>query len=132
MRKWFVAIWMLSSLTLGSAAAHADAAFQGDGAFGSTYDVKSINLRNTGSGPIDVVSITVSGPPFQIGMTMCGSMLAAGASCAILVEYDRPVGTQPFIGSLTVDYDGCPTCPGTVSLELSGDPASKPIVIEYD
>ncbi|MGE0547777.1 MAG: choice-of-anchor D domain-containing protein [Kofleriaceae bacterium] len=76
-------------------------------------DSNIVELTNDGATAVPIDDITITGVPFSIGITTCGSTLAAGTSCDIVVDAaPQTLGGAP--GSLTVTSGA-----DTVSLDLS-------------
>jgi hypothetical protein len=78
----------------------------------------SITLTNTGSAPLHIQGIAISGHNFGdfIETTTCGSSLPADTSCAIQVRFS-PMATGPRQASLRVRDDGGG---GTQDVKLTG------------
>jgi len=85
---------------------------------------KTVTLTNTGSVTLDISSITTSGDFAQATSSKpCGSTLAAGANCKIVVTFTpTQLGTRT--GTLTLT-DNSPSSPQTVSLSGTGGPQAK-------
>jgi hypothetical protein len=74
-----------------------------------------ITLTNTGSATLNISSITVTGDFSQTNN--CGSTLAAGSNCAILVTF-KPTAMGTRNGTLTINDD--PLAGGQQTVPLSG------------
>ena len=84
---------------------------------GTTSSPISIQLSNTGTAALRVISISTSGD-FVLSGQNCGSSVAAGGSCAISIGF-RPSGTGNRTGTLTIkDING--SSPQTVMLTGTG------------
>ena len=71
---------------------------------GGSSAAKTFTLTNSGTATLPVASIAVNGAnasSFKIGANGCGSMLAAGASCAISISFN-PAAAGNDAASLTV------------------------------
>jgi len=71
---------------------------------GVSGDPKSATLTNTGTSPLTISDITVSGIDFAETNT-CPSSLAAGAACAVEVTF-RPAINQPRLGTVIISDSG--------------------------
>jgi hypothetical protein len=105
-----------------------------DGQFvGSTSDKLSITLSNTGTVALPVSNVTVTGTNSGdfVQSHNCGTSVAAGANCTILVAF-KPSGVGSRTASLAIT-DGAAGSPHTVSLTGAGNgvasiPQAKPPV----
>jgi hypothetical protein len=79
---------------------------------GSTSAVRSVTLQDTGTGPLTVASVAVTGPFSQTNT--CTGSLAPNATCTVQVTF-APTTTGSATGALTVTDDA-----GTQSVALSG------------
>jgi subtilisin family serine protease len=82
---------------------------------------RTVTFTNTGTVAINLLSISFSGggSPFSVSGGTCGSSVAAGASCTIIVTFtssDAPNGTSK---DTLVISDSLPISPQTVSLSGS-------------
>jgi hypothetical protein len=92
-------------------------------AVGSSLNSANITLGNTGSGPLNV-SLTIGGAnpsDFSIFSTTCGTTLAAGASCNVVVRF-TPVSAASFNATL-VETDSVQSLTSNVALTGSGTTA---------
>ncbi len=78
---------------------------------------KSITLKNNGTASVTMNSITATGD-FAVASNICGSSLAAGASCTVNVNF-KPAISGSITGSLAIS-DTAPDSPQTVSLSGTG------------
>jgi hypothetical protein len=93
----------------------------GDVIEGVTSAAKSVTLKNTGSGTLNISNIAVSGDFAQAtSTTPCGSTLAAGKSCIIKVTF-TPEQLGALSGDVTVT-DSASNSPQTVTLSGTGEP----------
>lgn len=83
----------------------------------TSSSAKTVTLQDTGTGPMQVSNVAVTGPFSQTNN--CGS-LAAGASCTIQVVF-TPIALGTATGSLTITDDA-----GTQTVTLSGN-GSAPV-----
>ena len=88
------------------------AADYGNVNLGFSSAAKIFTLKNTGSAPLAITSITTSGDYAQTNN--CGAALAAGASCNINVTF-TPTAVQTRTGTLSVN-DNAADSPQTASL----------------
>jgi hypothetical protein len=88
---------------------------------------KSVTLNNTGSGPLTIASIAVSGEFALDPSTTCtfpGGTVAASGSCTIAVNFDpTSVGAQA--GTVTIT-DNSTGIPATQTVGVSGTGAAPP------
>jgi hypothetical protein len=82
---------------------------------GTTSPAKLVKLTNTGTGTLNITSITISGD-FAISTKTCGSTVAAGASCTVSVTF-TPTAINTRTGTLTFTDDANPA---TQTVALSG------------
>ncbi len=85
-------------------------------AVGTTSAPQSITMSNTGTAPLIIASIAVTGDFAQLNT--CGASLAVGASCTISVTF-TPTAAGSRTGSLIIT-DNAPGSPQVVSLGGSG------------
>ncbi len=71
-------------------------------AVGTTSPAQPATLKNTGSGPLSITSIAVSGDFAQTNN--CGSKVNPGASCTLNVTF-KPTATGTRSGALTINDD---------------------------
>jgi subtilase family serine protease len=94
---------------------------------GATTAAKTITLSNTGTGTLNITSITPSGD-FAISSNACGSTLAAGKNCKIKVTFTpTQVGTRTGAINFTDNAGGSPqsvSLTGTGSAQATLTPAS--------
>lgn len=83
---------------------------------GSTSAAQAINVRNTGSGVLDLSGITASGDFSQTNT--CGSSVAPGAICAITVTF-TPTASGARTGTLTLS-DNALDSPQSAALSGTG------------
>jgi hypothetical protein len=88
----------------------------GDQNVGTTSPGQQITVRNTGSAPVTLRSITTSGDFART--TTCGSSLAGGATCTVTVTF-TPAAAGARGGTLTVD-SSAPGSPHSASLSGTG------------
>jgi len=89
-------------------------------AIGSTSDLQTVTLTNSGSASITLSSIAVSGTnatSFE-HLTTCGATLAAAASCSVYVSF-KPTAAGALTGTLTIT-DNATGSPQTVTLTGTG------------
>ena len=100
----------------------------GSRSIGSPASVKTVNLSNVGSGPLNSSSTSVSGAnaaDFTVSTT-CGSAVAAGASCSINVSFSpRALGLRTAKFILTDNLAGSPQ---TIVLSGTGRVKAYPAV----
>ncbi len=89
----------------------------GTQAQGTASPAKKVTLKNTGTIPLAINSITPSAD-FTLSANTCSSSLAPQASCTISVAF-KPEGTGTRLGSLTL-VDNASGSPHTVSLSGVG------------
>jgi hypothetical protein len=79
----------------------------GDQRVGTTSPAQTVRLTNTGSTPLNIQGITISGHNFGdfAETTTCGSSVPANSSCLIHVRF-RPTATGERTASLKVRHDG--------------------------
>jgi subtilase family serine protease len=88
---------------------------------GVTTAAKSVTVKNTGSGMLNISNIAVSGDFAQAtSATPCGSTLAAGKSCNIKVTF-TPEQLGALSGAITIT-DNASNSPQTVTLTGTGEP----------
>jgi hypothetical protein len=86
---------------------------------GKTSAAKTITMSNSGTGTLNISSITASGD-FAISSTTCGAALAVSASCKIKVTFTpTQLGTRT--GAVTIS-DNAGNSPQTVALTGVGAP----------
>src|SRR5207245_2429715 len=87
---------------------------------GSTSAAQAVALTNTGTTPVSITSIAITGAnPGDFGQTNnCGASVAAGANCTINVTF-TPAATGTRSGTLTVT-DNATNSPQTASLTGTG------------
>jgi hypothetical protein len=90
---------------------------------GTTSPAQTVTLSSTGTGPLAISSIAVSGDFAETNN--CGTGVAAGANCTITVTF-TPTATGARSGTLSVS-DNAPGSPHTVSLTGTGDPTGPGI-----
>jgi|HubBroStandDraft_2_1064218.scaffolds.fasta_scaffold32066_2 uncharacterized repeat protein (TIGR03803 family) len=78
---------------------------------------KSVALRNTGTVPLTIASVTANGS-FAVSANTCGAMLAAGKMCQVRVSA-TPTVLGPQTGALTFN-DSAANSPQTVLLSATG------------
>ena len=82
----------------------------------TTSEAQSVNMGNLGSAPLNIGSITVSGPFAQTND--CGVSLPGTSQCTINVTFN-PKGLGSKTGTLVLTY-GDPSSPATVKLSGTG------------
>jgi hypothetical protein len=83
----------------------------------TTSVYQTVTLSNTGTAPLNVNSVAITGA-FALNNNTCGSSVAAGASCTIQVTF-TPTVTGTSTGTLTV-ADSASGSPRVVSLTGNG------------
>ena len=78
---------------------------------------QSATVTNNGNAPLSITSVTTSATDFGT-LNACGSIVAAGSSCAIGVFFD-PTASGTRSGTLTIN-DNAPGSPHTVALSGTG------------
>jgi hypothetical protein len=78
-----------------------------------------ITLTNSGTGPLNITSITAS-TNFSADSTACAATLAAGAMCVINVTFTPTVSGSPLTGTITFT-DNATNSPQTVTLTGNGN-----------
>ncbi|HEV2378875.1 MAG TPA: SBBP repeat-containing protein [Terriglobia bacterium] len=96
--------------------APASLVFSGE-SVGAQSAPQTVTLTNSGSGPLTISAIAVTGAGFAETNT-CGSSVAAGSTCSISVTY-TPAVSGAASGTLTVS-DNATGSPQTVSLSGTG------------
>jgi uncharacterized protein (TIGR03437 family) len=86
-------------------------------AVGSSSAVQAITLTNTGTVPLQISSIAVTGDFSQTNTCPSGAGLAAGANCLIAVTF-TPTGRGPRLGAITIASNATAT-PAVVNLSGS-------------
>ena len=84
----------------------------------TTSPPKTATLTNTGTGEVSIERIIASGIDFD-QTNNCGTSLAAGAQCTILVTF-KPAITGPRLGNLTVVVSAAPK-PYMIALNGTGE-----------
>src|SRR5204863_1138224 len=84
---------------------------------GTISPPQTVTLTNTGSAPLNIQGIAISGDNFGdfIETTTCGSSVPANSSCTIDVRF-RPTATGLRTASVKVQHDGG----GAQPVELRG------------
>ena len=101
----------------------------GDQALGSSSPPQTLTLQNPGNIPLALGSLAVSGP-FTL-TNGCGSSLAAGAQCALQVQF-APLAPGPATGALAL-ADNAPGSPHVVALAGTGlGPVAQPAAAHLD
>ncbi|MBI3474254.1 MAG: choice-of-anchor D domain-containing protein [Acidobacteria bacterium] len=77
----------------------------------------SVTLSNTGTGPLNLFSVTASGD-YQISNNTCSTTVDAGTSCIVSVTF-TPTKKNARTGTLTFS-DDAPNSPQTVTLKGTG------------
>jgi uncharacterized repeat protein (TIGR03803 family) len=86
---------------------------------GTTSPAQPATLKNTGSGPLSIVSITGKTPSGDFAQSgNCGSTVNPGASCTLNVIF-APTGGGTFSGSIIIS-DDAPDSPQQLSLAGTG------------
>ena len=98
-----------------------------------SQDLRSVNLRNTGTGEVQIQGVSTSGNAFS-ALTNCPTVLAPGASCQAQVTFAPDaagsntgalsVDSSATAGRLTVTLSGIGLAPGAVSGLLQASPTS--------
>ncbi|MGA8939800.1 MAG: choice-of-anchor D domain-containing protein [Acidobacteriaceae bacterium] len=94
---------------------------------GTTSTATAVTLSNTGNASLTITSITIGGanPSDFAKTTTCGSTLAAGSSCTILVTF-TPASAASFAATLSV-ADNAASSPQSTSLTGTGTVAAAPV-----
>jgi uncharacterized repeat protein (TIGR03803 family) len=85
---------------------------------GTTSKSKTVTVTNTGSSTLDIDS-TVASTNFAVSSTTCGSTLAVGKSCKVLVTF-TPTEAGALSGTLTLT-DNATNSPQSVQLSGTGE-----------
>ena len=88
---------------------------------GSTSAAQTVMVKNTGTGTVTLSSETITGTDassFVKSATICGSTLAAGASCTVSVEF-KPAAAGTLKASLSI-ADNATGTPQTIALTGTG------------
>jgi hypothetical protein len=93
-----------------------DPLFFGNVTVGSTSPAQKATLFNTGSGPMAISQISVTGNFAQTNT--CSATLAAGAFCDIYVTFS-PLTTGDLFGQLSIAHDG-PSSPNAIGMNGRG------------
>ena len=94
----------------------------GQQAINTTSVAQALVLSNTGTAALDITSIGTTG---DFGQTnACGTSLAAGANCAIVVTF-TPTVVGPLVGTLTLASNDVAN--PSISIALSGTGDTVPI-----
>jgi len=98
------------------------------GTTGTTSAPQTATLKNTGNAALTITGISIGGanPSDFSETTTCGSSLAAGASCSILVTF-TPASAASFAATLSV-ADNATGSPHTVTLTGTGTAGAAPVV----
>jgi sugar lactone lactonase YvrE len=88
-----------------------------DQTIGTTSAAKSVTIRNVGTGPLNIRTISASGD-FAPSTTTCGSAVPSGSSCNVSVTF-TPTATGARAGALTIASDAAGN-PTTVNLSGKG------------
>jgi hypothetical protein len=86
---------------------------------------QAVTVTNTGTGTLNISSITASGDFSQTNS--CSAPLPVGTNCIINVTY-KPSGTGPTSGAVTIT-DNAPTSPQSISLSGTGAPAVPAVTV---
>ena len=92
----------------------------GDIAVGNTSAAKTVTLENHETAAISV-STGISGSGFAISGGTCGSTLAAGKDCTVLVTF-APLGIGAVTGTLTLNDSPDSASPHSIALSGKGTP----------
>ena len=92
---------------------------------GATTAAQQVTLKNTGTGPLNLSGISVTGDYAETNN--CGVPAPISASCVIDVTF-TPTATGDRTGQLTI-ADNSPGSPQTVSLDGTGVAAGSPITL---
>ncbi|PYU92591.1 MAG: hypothetical protein DMG25_11805, partial [Acidobacteria bacterium] len=90
----------------------------GNQTVGTASAAQAVTLSNTGNATLTISSLTIGGDFAFAGSGTCGSSVAAGASCAISVDF-APTTTGTRTGTVTIT-DNASNSPQTISLTGSG------------
>ncbi len=90
---------------------------------GTTSTAQSVTLRNVGTSPLDVLSVSAAG---DFGFSGCATplRLAADASCVLSINF-VPTATGPRTGSIAIETSAGP---GAITLAGEGTPAPVPSI----
>ncbi|HET9406602.1 MAG TPA: choice-of-anchor D domain-containing protein [Candidatus Sulfotelmatobacter sp.] len=89
-------------------------------AIGTTSAAQTVTLTNTGTSPLEVLSISFSGTNASdfVQTNTCGAPVAVGKACTISVSF-KPTGDNSRIATLNIS-DNTPNSPQKVSLSGTG------------
>jgi hypothetical protein len=107
---------------------------------GTTSSPQSVTLRNTGNATLSITSLVVTGTQASdfARNTTCGSSLAVGATCTIVVSFTpSAIGTRTAAVSITDNASGSPhtvnlSGVGTHDVILSWTPSTTSNVAGYN
>ena len=94
---------------------------------GTTSAAQNVTLTNSGTGPLTIASVALSGAnPGDFGSASgCGSTLAAGANCTIAVTF-TPTAAGSRAATLTITDNANNTAGSTQTVALSGTGVAVP------
>ena len=86
----------------------------------ATSSTLNVNLSNPGSTPLSLIAVSITGTNAAnfVQSNNCGTSLAAGASCAVMIRFTPPA-TGTFTANLTI-RDNAQSGSGTQTVPLSG------------
>jgi hypothetical protein len=108
----------LTATIIGPALTISDTGFDYGDVFMTTESSHNFTITNTGSLPVTDLLVTESSPHFVMLSSDCGTMIAAGSTCNILLSF-MPQVSGPLTTTLILDYDDG-TGPQTVSNTIQG------------
>lgn len=100
----------------------------GSQSVGGLYAPRSVTLRNSGTAPMAITGLAVTGAGFSRSGTTCGATLAAGAACTVDVTFAPTAAGTTFTGALTLTSDAAGS-PHTVALTGRGVVAALPVLV---
>lgn len=84
----------------------------------ASYTSQTVTYTNIGNGEVSGFSVTAPSAPLTLSSNNCGSTLAAGQSCTVVLISNAPAGTSG-TGSLTANY-------------TNGGGSNNPITSQYN
>ncbi len=99
---------------------------------GSTTAAQTVTIKYTGTGTLTLTSESINGTnatSFVQSTTTCGTTLAAGASCAVSVEF-KPTATGTLTANLAI-VDNAAGSPQLVPLTGTGVPAPPAGALQF-
>ena len=92
----------------------------GNVVIGTSATAQTVTITNTGGAPLTINTVSVAGAKAALfsDSNSCGSVLAGGASCELLVNF-QPIAAGPVAASLTI-ADSAANSPQTIALSGTG------------